>query len=177
MRTMTMLAMATMLTACFRTESDFTILDGVEVAPGEMAGDMPEVPEFEEELTVNDAEMWGTWMDVDLHVEDDDVGWAMVSGSVDLWDYVDVREPIAYGTEIVLDEEDTWNWVGCAGPESGWADFDEEPQGVRLTFEDPADLGLVPEGTDVDGEAVGVIVDADFGYGDMVRSVTLMQVR
>jgi len=172
MKTMQMVLMGLALTACHGIESDLAQLDDVNVAPGTMVGDMPAVEAFDDALTVNDAQIWGTWMDVDLHVEGD-YGWAMVAGDVDLWEHVDMTTglpTIEYGTEMVLDG---WDWVGCAGPESYDADFDEAPDAVRITFEDPKSLGLVDGDADISDTAVGVVVDAVFGAGDAVRAVTL----
>ncbi|MFT6143101.1 MAG: hypothetical protein ACJAZO_001900 [Myxococcota bacterium] len=144
-----------------------------------MAGDMPVIDAFEDTMSVNDASMWGNWLDLDLHVEGD-YGWGMVSGDVDLWDYVDTStgDPtIQYGDPIVLDDDDLWDWVGCAGPESGYADFDEAPNVVRITFEDPKTLGLVPEDAEIGPSWVGAVVDAGFGTGDAVRAVTLVNLQ
>ncbi len=179
MRLMTTLATMFLLTACSRSTIGLTQLDDVDVQPGGMAGDLPAIEAFEDTLSINDANMWGNWLDLDLHVEGD-YGWGMVSGDVDLWDYVDTSTgspTIQYGDEIVLDDGDLWDWVGCAGPESGYADFDEEPNVVRITFEDPRALGLVPEDAEVSDDLVGLIVDAGFGSGDAVRAVTAVTLR
>lgn len=179
MRAMMTLATLLLLSACNRGTIGLTQLDDVEVQPGSMAGDMPAIEPFEDNMTVNDATMWGNWLDLDLHVEGD-YGWGMIAGDIDLWEYVDTTSgspTIAYGDEIVLDDGDLWGWIGCAGPESGYADFDEEPQAVRITFEDPKALGLVPEDAEIGSDFVGAIVDAGFGSDDAVRAVTLVNLR
>ncbi len=179
MRPMMTLATILLLSACNRSTLGLTQLDNVEVEAGGMAGDLPAIDAFEDTMSVNDASIWGNWLDLDLHVEGD-YGWGMVSGGVDLYDYVDTSTgipTIEYGDRIVLDNDDLWDWVGCAGPESGYADFDEEPDVVRITFQDPKTLGLVPEDTEVSSDLVGVIVDAGFGSGDAVRAVTLVNLR
>lgn len=179
MRPMMTLATILLLSACNRSTIGLTQLDGVEVQPGTMAGDMPAIDAFEDRMSINDASIGGTFLDVDLHVEGD-YGWGMVAGDVDLMDHVDIIDgnpTIAYGDEIVIRGTDLWDWVGCAGPESGYADFDEEPNVVRITFEDPSKLGLVPEGSDFNPNLVGAIVDAGFGHGDAVRAVTAVNLR
>ena len=100
-----------LLTACSRSTIGLTQLDDVDVQPGGMAGDLPAIEAFEDTLSINDANMWGNWLDLDLHVEGD-YGWGMVSGDVDLWDYVDTSTgspTIQYGDEIVLDDGDLWD--------------------------------------------------------------------
>lgn len=179
MRAMMTLATVLLMSACNRSTLSLSQLDNTEVEPGSMAGDMPAVDAFDDRMSVNDAQMWGDWLDLDLHVEGE-YGWAMIAGDVDLMDYVDSTSgtpTIHYGDEIVLDDGDLWDWVGCAGPESGYADFDEEPDAVRITFEDPKTLGLVPEDAEVSSSLVGAVVDAGFGSGDAVRAVTLVNLR
>lgn len=177
MRMMMTLTAGFFLTACHRSDLGLTQLNDLDVAPNSMAGEMPTVEPFADRLTVNESNLWDTVMDVDLHSEGAH-GWTMVQGTVDLWDYVDPADPVLeYGDQIILTDDDKWDWVACAGPESGWADFDEEPRNVRITFEDPAKLGLVPEGTDMGGRALGAIVDTSYYGGDASRAVTLLNVR
>lgn len=100
-----------------------------EAVQGRMAGDMPNVGTFEEDDARGTSWSTNDWADLQLNA-DGDYGWAMVglSGAIDP------------GTGQI-DTDDAWV-IGCSGPESGNAVFDE-----------PASLADVHvEIVDIDGE-------------------------
>jgi hypothetical protein len=116
---------------------------------GRMAGDMPHVGTFEEAGATGTNWSSGDWVDLQLNANGD-YGWAMVglSGAVD---------PVTGE----IDTNDAWV-IGCSGPDSGIADFDEPASASNVQID------II----DVDGvEMQRVEVLADFEGGNTVLAI------
>lgn len=160
MKAISAVVVALFATACAPLPGGFGP-SGAHTTDSYMTGRMSSVRGFDDDLTVDRAELAGSNLAIEMHVEGR-YGWAMIGGDINLGDY-------EIGESVELTEEDVWNFVGCSGPEAYNFEFDEAPDSVTITLVE-SDIDGTP-GVDAP-DTVDVIIDADFGADGSITAVT-----